>query len=155
MSDIPRFNASHTIHHLSFGQGFSGQILPLNGMEHTIKEPGGGVFTYNLKIIPIEYISRWGSITHSNTYAYDYKYRHISPGSRQQALPGLFFIYKINPFMLQINDKRESFVLFLVNLCAIAGGIFAISGLLDSITFNIQMLTKAKEMLLPTTRFDV
>eukprot|EP01084_Bolivina_argentea_P278515 475849_1 len=110
--DISRFNTSHTIHHLSFGGEFPGQILPLNGIEHTIKKQGGGMFTYNLKIIPIEYIPRWGSVTHSNTYEYDYKYRHILPGTRQ--LPGLFFVYKINPYMLQISENQVTFATFLV-----------------------------------------
>ena len=154
MSDIPRFNCSHTIHSLSFGQYYPNQNLPLNGMSHTIKEQGGGVFTYNLKIIPIEYISPFGYQTHSNTYSYTYKYRHIpvqSAGQRMSAaLPGVFFVYKINPYMLEISERRQSLTEFLVNLCAIAGGIFAISGLLDSVAFNIQMLTKAKDYILPT-----
>merc|ERR1712154_130764 len=158
-SDIPRFNSSHTINKLSFGERYKGQLLPLNGMSHTIKKEGGGVFTYNLKIIPVEYVSNFGYVTHSNTYAYTYKYRHIEPGSRKTALPGLFFVYKINPYMLQINEDKEiSFIAFLVNICAIAGGVFAISGLLDSITFNIQMWKKAKEILLPITnkyRFEI
>ena len=153
LSDIPRFNCSHTIHELSFGQNFPNQQLPLNGMTHTIEKEGGGVFTYNLKIIPIEYISPMGYVTHSNTYGYSYKYKHIPPPQpgvqMQAALPGLFFVYKINPYMLQISEARPSFWTFLINLCAIAGGIFAISGLLDSITWNIQLLTRAKELISP------
>ena len=156
MSDIPRFNCSHTINYLTFGQYYPNQNLPLNGMSHTISQEGGGVFTYDLKIIPIEYISPFGWRTHSNTYSYAYKYRHIpppKPGERMNAaLPGLFFVYKINPYMLEISEKRESLVTFLVNFCAIIGGIFAISGLLDSVAFNIQMLTRAKELILPTTK---
>eukprot|EP01084_Bolivina_argentea_P003305 6206_1 len=156
LSDIPRFNCSHTINELSFGEYFPGQQLPLNTMSHTIEKEGGGVFTYNLKIIPVEYLSAMGYKTYSNTYSYSYKYRHIpptQPGQRMQAaLPGIFFVYKINPYMLQISKERESFVSFIVNLCAIAGGIFAISGFLDAVTFNISMLTKAKEMILPTRK---
>jgi len=57
--------------------------------------------------------------------------------------------------MLEINESRQSLVSFLINLCAIAGGIFTISGVLDSITFHIQMVTeKTKELILPTTKYQ-
>eukprot|EP01084_Bolivina_argentea_P151948 265146_1 len=63
LTDIPKFNASHTIHKLSFGEAFEAQPLPLNGMTHTVINEGGGVFTYNLKIIPIQYIASFGYVT--------------------------------------------------------------------------------------------
>mmetsp|Transcript_14166 Transcript_14166/g.21390 ORF Transcript_14166/g.21390 Transcript_14166/m.21390 type:complete len:103 (-) Transcript_14166:19-327(-) len=91
-----------------------------------------------------------GYVTHSNTYASEYKYQHIPPPSPgkpiRAALPGIFFVYKINPYMLQINECRPSFATFLVNLCAQFGGIFAISSLLDSITFQL-FWKKAKEII--------
>ena len=159
LSDIPKFNCSHTIHELSFGEYFKHQQLPLNNVQHVIEQEGGGVFTYNLKIIPVEYISPFGYYTYSHTYSYQYKYRHIpivAPGQRMQAaLPGIFFVYKINPYMLQINERRPSFIQFVVNLSAIAGGVFAIIGLLDSITFNVQMLTKVKKIILPQYKDDL
>ena len=151
LSDIPRFNCSHTIHELSFGEWFPNQDQPLNGKTHVIEQVGGGVFTYNIKIIPVEHHSNLGFVTHSNLYGYSYKYRHIppaQPGQRMQAaLPGIFFVYKINPYMLRITQSRPPFITFVVNLCAIAGGVFAVSGLFDSITFNIQMLTRAKDRI--------
>jgi len=151
ISDIPRFNCSHTIHSLTFGAWFPNQDLPLDGKTHIIEQAGGGVFTYHIKVIPVEYHSNLGWITHSNLYGYSYKYRHIpppQPGQRMQAsLPGVFFLYKINPYMLRITQARPTFITFIVNLSAIAGGVFAISGFFDSVTFNIQMLTKAKDVI--------
>ena len=34
----------HTMNHLSFEETFFGEILPLNGIEHTVKENGSGIF---------------------------------------------------------------------------------------------------------------
>ena len=90
IEDILRFNASHTIHHLSFGKAFLGQSFPLNG--HTVKEKASGIFTYHLTITPVEITSSWGSKIHSYTYGYKYKYKHVTTS---EALPGVFFVYKI------------------------------------------------------------
>lgn len=53
------------------------------------------------------------------------------------ALPGVFFVYKMNPYSVQITYESEtSFLKFLVNLSAIVGGIFAVSGLIDSLMYH-------------------
>ncbi|ETO10224.1 Endoplasmic reticulum-Golgi intermediate compartment protein [Reticulomyxa filosa] len=151
LSDIPKFNCSHTIHHLSFGDPFPQQVFPLNGISHVITEMGGGVFQYYLKIIPTEYISPTGHRIYSNQYWSSYKYNHIRPSSEHErtevALPGVFFIYEMNEYMVRISRQRPSLTDFLVNLCAIVGGVYAVSGLLDSIAFNLTMINKAKHAI--------
>ena len=113
------------------------------------------MFTYYIKVIPTEYLSPMGYTTYSNQFSYSYKYKHIPPpGSSpmmRAALPGVFFVYKMNPYMVRIDRRRQSLTHFLVNLCAIAGGVYAVSGLLDSVAFNMSTLRKAKDFVLKAT----
>lgn len=152
LTDIPKFNCSHVIHYLSFGNEFKQQMLPLNGIRHVIEKEGSGVFTYNIKIVPIQYLSTIGYSTYSNLYTYEYIYRHIRKANNPMermitaALPGVFFVYHMNPYMLQISDERQSFFTFVVNLCAIVGGVFAISSLLDRISFHFISFSYAKKL---------
>mmetsp|Transcript_30452 Transcript_30452/g.37361 ORF Transcript_30452/g.37361 Transcript_30452/m.37361 type:complete len:378 (-) Transcript_30452:55-1188(-) len=154
LSDIPKFNCSHTINHLSFGPYFRKQLTPLNKQKHLIVNEGSGVFTYNIHIIPVEYMSPLGYKTNSNQFKYDFKYKHIlkpKPGQLMMAaLPGVFFIYKFSPFMLQINEKRQSLFGLLIDLCALCGGVYAISTMLDSYTFKVFYINKAKQVLQQT-----
>lgn len=44
---------------------------------------------------------------------------------------GCFVFYDLSPIKVHIIESRSSFLHYLTNLCAIVGGVFAVSGLLD------------------------
>jgi Endoplasmic reticulum vesicle transporter len=46
-------------------------------------------------------------------------------------LPGVFFVYDMAPFMLEVTAERLPLHHLLIRLCAIAGGVYAVSGMLD------------------------
>ena len=154
LSDIPKFNCSHTINHLSFGPYFSKQLTPLNNIDHIIKNEGSAVFSYYITIIPVEYVSPFGYKMNSNQFSYDFKYKHImKPGPGQlmmNALPGVFFMYKFSPFMLQISEKRQSIFGLIIDLCALCGGVYAIFTMLDSFSFKMFYIEKAKKVIQQT-----
>lgn len=57
--DAPNFNASHTIHELSFGPaGHQNNGSPLNGVSKIVQEEHGttGLFQYFIKVVPTNYI---------------------------------------------------------------------------------------------------
>ena len=43
------------------------------------------------------------------------------------------FNYKISPIAVRYKNEKESIFSFLINICAIIGGIFTLAGIVDSI----------------------
>ena len=48
-----------------------------------------------------------------------------------RALPGVFFIYDMSPFMVLRTEDSQSFLHFLVRVCAVVGGVFTTSAMLS------------------------
>lgn len=55
---------------------------------------------------------------------------------------GIFFVYDLSQFMVEVVDNAQTFSRFLVNVCAIVGGVFTITGVLDSIIHFFQTQRK-------------
>uniref|UniRef100_A0A0K0FDJ3 Endoplasmic reticulum-Golgi intermediate compartment protein 3 n=1 Tax=Strongyloides venezuelensis TaxID=75913 RepID=A0A0K0FDJ3_STRVS len=140
---IDRFNISHTINHLSFGEGFPDKKLPLNNKVF-IDENGGIMHSYYAKIVPISYTYV------SNKYevfSYQFSATHVKKDilKAQSGLPGFFFIYEFSPIMVRYEEYYESFGRYAVNLCAIIGGVYTVAALVDSFAYkSIKILKKDK-----------
>lgn len=52
-------------------------------------------------------------------------------------LPAIYFLYDLSPIMVAIKDARASFAHLLVRLCAVIGGVFAITGMLSAFRYAI------------------
>eukprot|EP01084_Bolivina_argentea_P151004 263635_1 len=116
-SDIPRFNASHTIHHLSFGESYKNQQSPLDGTKHIIENEfqGATAMRYHLTITPVRYMSPFGYHIYSNMYDYWFEYTQTNMTTIMQSnsvLPGVFFVYHYSPYMLQIDERISSIKLW-------------------------------------------
>lgn len=59
-------------------------------------------------------------------------------------LPGIFFFYDLSPIKVHIHEYRDSFVRFLTTVCAIIGGVFTVSGLIDSMLYHGHNVLKKK-----------
>lgn len=46
-------------------------------------------------------------------------------------LPALFFRYDLSPVTVRFTQYRENFLHFLVQICAIVGGVFTVAGIID------------------------
>jgi len=143
-----KFDLSHTIHKLSFGQAFPGVVNPLDGVEvdqrsDQMAKGQTGMFQYFLKVVPTSYIDIRNSTIHSNQFSVteNFKGSNIEAGRN---LPGVFFFYDLSPIMVAYNEERSSFVHFLTGVCAIIGGIFTVSGIVDSFVYHGEKVIRKK-----------
>jgi hypothetical protein len=131
------FNVSHKITQFSFGEPFPGIINPLDHSERMLGlEDGGGMYMYYVKVVPTTYDSLAGGIIHTNQFSVTEHFRPVS-AREGQGLPGVFFFYELSPIMVQFTEERKSLLHFLTQLCAILGGVFTVSGMLDRVVSHI------------------
>lgn len=125
------FNVSHTVNSLTFGD----EQIP--GVENILKgstrisAEGPGVFQYFIKIVPTSYVS--DTLVIADTYQYACTEHKKESGSGSFILPGVFFMYDLNPIRVTISQTRAPLGQFLTRLCAVVGGIFTVSGLTDAV----------------------
>ncbi len=145
--NLETFNPGHIIHTLSFGEPFPGQKNPLDGNHVEVKEEWmkTAAFQYFVKIVPTNFtdVSRAEKSFTSYQYSFTQKVIPIGDGADGMhkaapgvKLPGLFMVYEISPFMVQSTVRSVPFTHFLTQLCAIIGGVFTVSGIIDSVLYN-------------------
>lgn len=139
----------------------TGIVSPLDGVEQTVherKEPerpnafggmyayggfggGGGnpnpstpqhsvetaIFEYYTKVVPTTYRSLDQPPVHV------YQFTANTNKIVNQQMPSLYLRYDFSPVTVMYTEKRESTSHFLVQICAVIGGVFTIAGLLDSV----------------------
>ncbi|CAL5218347.1 g7 [Coccomyxa viridis] len=127
-ADTTSINSSHIIHRVSFGPTYPGQINPLDGFERIV-EKEAGTFKYFLKIVPTEYVNLRGKSTKTNQYSVTEYDTIVHKGEMQ--MPSVMFMYDMSPISVTITETRKSFAHLLVRFCAVVGGVFAVTGMLD------------------------
>ncbi|KAL6778898.1 hypothetical protein ACKKBG_A04140 [Auxenochlorella protothecoides x Auxenochlorella symbiontica] len=144
------FDFSHTIDNLAFGQEYPGMHNPLDGVDvHAVRDshdrPVLGQHQYFLKVVPTEYHATRGAVIETNQFSVT---EHFKPsGGMGQELTGIFFFYDLSPIKVTFIERRSSFLAFLTSTCAIVGGVFTISGIVDATVYHGQkMLRKKLEM---------
>ncbi|GMH42923.1 hypothetical protein BSKO_10845 [Bryopsis sp. KO-2023] len=128
--DLSDVNVAHTIHQLSFGPQFPGQVNPLDGLSH-VNDQWTGTYKYFLKVVPTEYKRRDGVVLKTNQFSVAEYFVPNSPERR--LIPAVHFMYDISPIVVAISEKRRSLPHFVVRLCAVVGGVFATTGLVDRV----------------------
>lgn len=176
--DTPNFNASHIIHHLSFGTSISGDKgeSTLNGVTKIVTKEYGttGLFQYFIKIVPTTYVTGANGRAETNRYFFTERFRPLmqeyfegeddddfldienSKGEkakkkavnaghkgghsnhehhhvRNAILPGVFFIYEIYPFAVEISPNSVPFTHLLIRIMATCGGVFTMGRWADSL----------------------
>eukprot|EP00941_MAST-03F_sp_MAST-3F-sp1_P000071 g71.t1 len=160
-NQLQHYNSSHVINHISFGPNFSEQSNPLNGLRRIIdpRDSSTGVYQYYLKVVPTLFTeSNLFKTTSISSCQYSFTEKFIPIGeasneglpedphhSRRNAhkhesvvagLPGVFFIYDMSPFIIHRNREAKPFRDYLARLCAIVGGLFTVSGIIDRMITN-------------------
>ena len=149
------FNISHTIHSISFGQVYPGQSPnPLEKKTFIIPTDGStGLKQYFIKVVPAYYQDQTTFFTvhmESNQYSYTERFRplmlpdpHTGTLTQQMAvLPGIFFVYDLQPFMIHSTKTSMPFTHLITRLLAIVGGVYSVCGMTDSLIFRIQKFFK-------------
>jgi len=151
-------NISHRVNHISFGvdtdisyvkKNFAdtGIVSPLDGVVQTAlaKKEGSGIDTaiyeYYTKVVPTTYRALDQPPVHV------YQFTANSNKIQNQQMPSLYFRYDFSPVTVRYTEKRESTSHFLVQICAVIGGVFTVAGLLDGILHkSIVVLAKKAQI---------
>lgn len=131
-------NVSHTIHHLSFGDtvrvNAAAGTNPLNGVSRIVvpnEENRQGEspvsFEYYIKVVPTTFEFIDGTIEHS--YQFDANSNEVIGHYR---LPALYFRYDTSPITMKFRQFRTAFSHFVVQVCAIIGGVFTVMGMINT-----------------------
>ncbi|KAB2055889.1 hypothetical protein ES319_A11G068000v1 [Gossypium barbadense] len=134
-------NVSHMIHDLSFGPKYPGLHNPLDGTVRILHETSG-TFKYYIKIVPTEYRYIWKEVLPTNQFSVS---EYFSPMKEyDRSWPAVYFLYDLSPITVAIKEERRSFLHFITRLCAVLGGTFALTGMLDRWMYRlIEEVTKA------------
>ena len=132
-------NAQHKINQISFGEtkeryqiwsNFGKNIAKLSFTLNNIKkkyEQLTSVYQYYLKIVPTKYISYKNEI---NDYQYTYN-SYAEKGIHE--MPSMHFRYDLSPITVEYKLYKETIMNFLINVFAILGGVFTVTGIIDAI----------------------
>jgi len=140
------FNVTHTVRHLSFGRNVPGKTDPMDGAQG-IAEKGSEMFQYYVKIVPTTFSRLDGSTFVTNQFSVTRHSKVISAFMGESGMPGVFFSYELAPVMVKYSEKKKSFGHFASSLCAIIGGVFTVSGILDKLVYNSSRLLQVKNDL--------
>jgi hypothetical protein len=97
---------------------------------------GSYMFHYYVDLVPTLYTESDGTIVYAHQYAITEQQKNVMPNGELVSLPGVFFVYRFTPFMVQKMDKVKPMSHFLVSVCAIIGGVFTVAGMLDSLLYK-------------------
>lgn len=165
------FDFSHRINRLSFGKDFPGMVNPLDGTYKDHARTGvQGMWQYYVKVVPTTFTRSLGRTLQTNQFSVT---EHFKPvGGAERGIPGeetwapalacvlctahrceallpagIFFFYDLSPIKVRYTEKRGGFLHFLTNVCAIVGGVFTVSGLLEAFVYHVpRALRKKMEM---------
>lgn len=158
--EAQNINISHYVDHLSFGtdtdisfvkEHFAGTgiVSPLDGMRQVVEQQStttttpstrrlydsfgsgyaldSGIYEYYTKVVPTIYVPLDRDPLHV------YQFTANSNKISSQHTPSIYLRYDFSPVSVRYTETREGMSHFLVQLCAVIGGIFTIAGLFDSL----------------------
>lgn len=121
-------NVSHIIHDLSFGPKYPGIHNPLDGTMRILRD-ASGTFKYYIKIVPTEYKYLSKDVLPTNQFSVTEYFVPMKDSDR--TWPAVYFLYDLSPITVTIREEKRSFTHFITRLCAVLGGTFALTGMLD------------------------
>lgn len=83
------------------------------------------VFEYFVSIIPTRFIDSWGRTLLTNQYSVNDYVRTVEHGI---GVPGIFFKYDLEPFIMTVRERTVTLTQFLVRLAGILGGVWVCAG---------------------------
>lgn len=137
-------NMSHAVDSMSFGKMLSPaqqRLLPgevaqgwnvLSKTQH-IATGKNTTMEHYLKVVHTTYLIGSARGKNLETYQYTVNNNNYEDG---ESLPAAVFSYDVSPMQVVVQEERESFAAFLTQLCAIIGGVFTVTGLLDGLVYH-------------------
>ncbi|KRX08122.1 hypothetical protein PPERSA_01667 [Pseudocohnilembus persalinus] len=153
-SGIKTLDLSHKLNHLSFGKMAEinqiqkkftkGVLNPLDGTQKTKPEKmknQGIMYQYYISIVPSIFEDLRGKIYNVFQFTSNNNELHT------QHLPAVYFRYDLSPVTVRFKLVRESFFHFLVQICAIIGGVFTVAGIIDGMVHkSVKAIFKKAEI---------
>jgi len=139
--DVAKFNISHTIHMLSFGEPYPGMVNPLDGRNAILESASSAMYQYFVKVVPTKYEYLHGKQIHTNQFSSTAHMRELDQ-FHGRGLPGVFFFYDLSPLTCTFTERTKPFFRFITNLLAIVGGVFTVAGMLDTTVYHSVELAK-------------
>ncbi|CAD8180685.1 unnamed protein product [Paramecium octaurelia] len=143
--ELSTIDLSHTIKHLSFGnqndiqkirEKFKqGLLNPLDGISRIKTQElknVGVTHQYYISIVPTIYVDI------DNREYFVNQFTANTNEAQTNSMPAIYFRYDISPVTVQFTKYYETFNHFIVQLCAILGGVFTIAGIIDSVFYALQ-----------------
>jgi hypothetical protein len=141
--DARDVNVSHVIHTLSFGPEFPGAVNPLDDTQRILEQhEGSGTYKYFLKVVPTTYSSLKEPEIPTNQFSVTEYYMPAT--ARGSQLPAVYFMYDLFPITVSISEGKRSLGHFLTRVCAVVGGVFAVSGMLDRFIHRVVKQMESK-----------
>jgi len=120
-----------------------GVLNPLDGVEKVKPESLkaiGVMHQYYISVVPTTFEDLSGK------QLYVHQITANSNEIQTHTLPALYFRYDLSPVTVKFFQTKESFFRFLVQICAIIGGIFTVAGIIDALVHKsvVNILKKAQ-----------
>lgn len=96
-----------------------------------------------LQVVPTLYSDLSNRTLSTNQYSVTENYREGAQGTAK-TLPGVFFFYDLSPIKVKITEASTSFLHFITSVCAIVGGVFTVSGIVDAFVYQGEKLIRKK-----------
>lgn len=144
--ETKNMNITHHINHISFGtdkdisyvtENFKGTgvVNPLDGVDQVVPERNAtsafavdsAIFEYYTKVVPTTYMPLDRPPLHV------YQFTANANKIVNQQMPSLYLRYDFSPVTVRYQERKEGVAHFLVQICAVVGGMFTVAGLLDSV----------------------
>jgi hypothetical protein len=135
---------SHKINFLSFGEHHEQIKNPLDGIVSSSDSPERS-FKYHVKVVAAEMHHRNGHQLHTNQFAVTQNDNETK--GNKAMFPSVFFIYEISPMIVIYTEFKKPFFSFITSICAIIGGVYTVSSILDSIIFQAERKLMKKNAL--------
>jgi len=128
-STFQKFNTTHLIEVLRFGEDVPGIIYPLESTTRTVRDVYG-MYSYFVKIVPTTFKPMYGESVTTNQYSVTEHLKHVDVGTGR-GLPGIYFNYEVSTITAFIEETRVGLLKFFTSVCAIVGGLYTVIGLFD------------------------
>ncbi|CAJ0957957.1 unnamed protein product, partial [Mesorhabditis belari] len=124
-------NVSHRIERFTFGRRINGLVAPLSGGEQ-ISESGKDVYRYFIKVVPTRI---YNGLFGGYTMAYQYSVTFLKKESKveEHAHGGILFEYEFSATVIEIRQVVRSLLQLILRLCAVVGGVYATSAILNNL----------------------
>ncbi|KAI0566899.1 Endoplasmic reticulum-Golgi intermediate compartment protein 3 ERV46 ERGIC3 [Gracilaria domingensis] len=144
-----KLDLSHRVNKLWFGEPYPGQVNPLDGVSKhaTRAQDAMGAHEYFIRVVPTTYKLPFSRTLRTNQYSQSYFFRRSDASQGSQIMPGVFLNYDLSPIHVEVEESRRSFLHFLVQLCAIVGGVFTVASMLSTFMDDVVLRAVRKRQV--------